>query len=365
MDLLKPKNYMKSIFFFVLALTAYASNSQNIYPSSGNVGIGTTSPSSNLSIFSASNPTISIESVGGGGNQSAIEFKPWNGRLGGASVKFVSIDDANYSAHFGLFTAPPGSSGNSIAEERMRITSSGNVGIGSTDPHTKFHIVGAHHTTQSRLTFPSYLNYGHSGDISLQTWVSEPWVSWDAGGIGMNVINDGGANGFGRLNGNIGQSFIRFIPNGGAMQFNTTANNGSHYANTLYMANGNVGIGTTNLTEKLSVNGNIRTKKIIVTQTGWPDYVFHSTYKLRSLSSLEAFTKKYGHLPDVPTAAEIEQNGNDVGATQVVLLRKIEELSLYIIQQGKELKNQSNKIAGQNKKIALLEKQIMGNGKNN
>lgn len=99
---------------------------------------------------------------------------------------------------------------------------------------------------------------------------------------------------------------------------------------------GNVGIGTTNPAEKLSVNGNIRSKKLIVTQTGWTDYVFDSSYQLQSLTEVEQFIKTNRHLPDVPSAKEVEKEGLNVGDNQAVLLKKIEELTLYMIEMKKD-----------------------------
>jgi hypothetical protein len=102
-------------------------------------------------------------------------------------------------------------------------------------------------------------------------------------------------------------------------------------------ADGNVGIGTNNPTEKLSVNGNIITKKVRVTQTGWADYVFDKDYELPSLREVEEFIKQHKHLPEVPTAKEVQEKGVDVGDTQVLLLKKIEELTLYLIEVDKKL----------------------------
>ena len=102
-----------------------------------------------------------------------------------------------------------------------------------------------------------------------------------------------------------------------------------------------------------SINGNIKTKKLIVTQTGWSDYVFNDGYRLRPLAQVADFIKEKKHLPDVPTAKEIAKDGVDVGATQAVLLKKIEELTLYMIEQQKSidaLKAENQQIKKQLKK---------------
>jgi len=100
---------------------------------------------------------------------------------------------------------------------------------------------------------------------------------------------------------------------------------------------GNVGIGTTTPSEKFAVNGNIKAKKIIVSQTGWPDYVFDASYSLRSLSEVEKFIAKNKRLPDMPSAKEVEKKGISVGDNQALLLKKIEELTLYLIEQDKKI----------------------------
>lgn len=100
---------------------------------------------------------------------------------------------------------------------------------------------------------------------------------------------------------------------------------------------GNLGIGVTNPTERLVVNGNIRAKRLIITQAGWPDYVFAADYKLRSIESLKSFIQENKHLPGVPSAEYIYNKGVDVGDVQAALLEKVEELTLYLIQQSEEI----------------------------
>lgn len=87
---------------------------------------------------------------------------------------------------------------------------------------------------------------------------------------------------------------------------------------------GNVGIGIYEPTEKLSVNGNIKAKKLIVNQSNWPDYVFSNDYNLLPISKLEEFIIKNKHLPDIPSEKELSSHGLDLGNMQALLLKKIE-----------------------------------------
>lgn len=107
----------------------------------------------------------------------------------------------------------------------------------------------------------------------------------------------------------------------------------------LYLS-GRVGIGTTSPREALSVNGNIRAKEIKVEAINWPDYVFDPSYKKMSLEEVELFIKKYRHLPGIPSAAEINEKGHSLGEMNELLLKKIEELTLEMIETRKLIKNQ-------------------------
>ena len=106
-------------------------------------------------------------------------------------------------------------------------------------------------------------------------------------------------------------------------------------ADVMVIRNGNVGIGTTYPQAKLAVNGKIRAKEVVV-ETGWSDHVFADGYRLRPLAEVEAYVKEHNHLPDIPSAAEVEDDGVALGEMQARLLQKVEELTLYVIALQKE-----------------------------
>ncbi len=102
---------------------------------------------------------------------------------------------------------------------------------------------------------------------------------------------------------------------------------------------GKMGIGTRNPLEMLHVNGIILASEVKVSTEAnqVPDYVFKEDYQLTSLADLEEYIKTNSHLPEVPSAEEIEANGLELAKMNLLLLKKIEELTLYVINQQKEI----------------------------
>lgn len=100
---------------------------------------------------------------------------------------------------------------------------------------------------------------------------------------------------------------------------------------------GKLGVGTTQPTYDLDVAGTIRANEIIVNTTG-ADFVFADDYQLRPLSEVKAFITENKHLPEIKSAQEMQENGVGVNELQTQLLQKIEELTLYILQQEERIK---------------------------
>ncbi len=140
------------------------------------------------------------------------------------------------------------------------------------------------------------------------------------------------------------------IDQNGAAFFNSSVGVGTSTPNTNakldvngnIFSNGKIAIGTTDMTKigpyALAVNGEaIFNKARVKLYSTWPDYVFHQNYQLPTLREVEHYIQKNKHLPGIPSAAEVEEEGIDLGNNQALLLKKIEELTLYLIQQQKEI----------------------------
>ena len=191
--------------------------------------------------------------------------------------------------------------------------SSGNVGIGTSEGNGKFQV-----------------NSGNTGSGTVN------WIAGNFGGI---------------VGGRVVMGLLYGIPTIGSHNYALTAWNNL----AINPDGGNVGIGTSYPTSKLSVNGNIRAKEVKVETANWPDFVFHKQYILPTLVETENFIKNNGHLPNIPSADDIAKNGQNLGDMNAKLLRKVEELTLYMIELQKKNEVQQQQINVLNNKMNALQ----------
>ncbi|MGF7073865.1 hypothetical protein [Mucilaginibacter sp. 3215] len=119
----------------------------------------------------------------------------------------------------------------------------------------------------------------------------------------------------------------------------------------LAITGGNVGIGIANPANKLDVNGTIHSKSVQIDLNGWGDYVFKKDYQLPSLADIKAYIARHQHLPEVPSEKEMIKNGLDVSEMNKLLMKKVEELTLYLIEKDQQDKQKD-------KLLASLQEQI-------
>jgi hypothetical protein len=197
--------------------------------------------------------------------------------------------------------------------ERLSILPTGNVGIGTIAPTAQFHTTGT-----VRLA-------GLTSD-STRTRV---------------LVSDSSGNLFYRSASSLGGHW--------------------QYVNgTEYDSLDNVAIGTSNPQGyKFAVNGTaIFTKVKVKTAGTWPDYVFAKGYHLPDLKELEDYLARYRHLPGIASEAEVQKDGIDVGDDQAALLKKVEELTLYLIDENKTLKAQTGQMKTQQDRLDQQQKEI-------
>jgi hypothetical protein len=304
------------VVFFVLLSFPSALLAQNVFPTNGNVGIGTTNPDQHLTVDGGNIKLTNSTGYPFGYNLNMNISGGW------ARDYSFSYGDSGKLFSLGAFsiggTLQYGFIGGNITTNTtayntpwMVFLPSGNIGIGTKSPATKLQI-------------------DNGEDISPNTGGYVTIGSMDSANIGFdnNEI-------MARNNGAISPLYIQ--NDGGDLVLH---NNNAASSKFAIKDNGNVLIGKIsqeNSSYKLDVNGNVRANKVVVNTTG-ADYVFDQDFNLLPMDSLQRFVNTWHHLPDIPPASALQRSGMDIGEMQKLLLQKIEELSLYMIHMNQRVR---------------------------
>lgn len=223
--------------------------------------------------------------------------------------------------------------GSSAGNKGMMITPTGNVGIGTNVPTQKLDVRGSQYLNGTLFVSPTTSGYTEGIRVAPST---NNWVTIALGAVGNSGSNEN----------------MWSIHRKDNNDFSISRNSADGANGMVITKAGNVGFGTVNPTAKLEVNGTIRSKEVKIEAMGWSDFVFGEDYKLPSLSDVENHIKEYKHLPDLPSEKQVMEEGVNVVEMQAKLLQKIEELTLYMIEQNKQIESLHEK---NNKQAKLIE----------
>lgn len=209
---------------------------------------------------------------------------------------------------------------------KMVVKTNGNTGIGVTNPNSKLHVNGRIQISGNNSYGGPMLLFGGQ----LESTEAGQWgIEYIPTGVsGLNFWKPNGSNNFG--------NYFMFLADNGKVSIGLDPNEVNTFNNITYNGDYKLYVKTGILTEKVKI--------ALRSSEDWADYVFNEDYNLLKLDEVEKHIKENGHLPNVPNAEEVFQKGIDVAKMDAKLLEKIEELTLYIIEQNKRLDSQEERI---------------------
>ena len=177
--------------------------------------------------------------------------------------------------------------------------------------------------------------------LSCLVYISycQPTFQTATSGITTNTVNGNVTTGqFRLITGSDGPSVVLYGP---SFEYVADLRSNVQINGALFKPNGALALGNLKVPANylLAIKGKMICEEVQVKLSAdWPDYVFARDYKLKPLSEVEFYVNKYKHLPEIPSAAEVEKDGFAVGEMNEKLLKKVEELTLYLIDQDKKIK---------------------------
>jgi len=234
--------------------------------------------------------------------------------------------------------------------ERMRVNDGGNVGIGTINPGAKLEV---HNGTPLATTAGSVQLLSRISGRGDNYFMNNLWLRRDANGFEWwtTTLHDGiSIDGSFLTPGVDTRTWWERHPQSDKQAWG--------HANQTYMTlhAGNLGIGTASPDAKLAVKGTVHANEVKVDlNVPGPDYVFADNYQLPTLNELKTYIDQHKHLPEVPSSAAMEANGINLGEINMLLLKKVEELTLYVIELNRKLDSQNKLIIEQHDRITRLE----------